>query len=244
MEREAFYTRVVGELLRREVVRRDMSVLVVAGAELDRRVFASHGFTNVTFSNLDEDATERQDAEALTYPDGSFDFAVISAALHHCRSPHLALLELFRVVRVGVLALEARDSALMRLAIRLGAADEFELTAVADSDFRSGGVRDTAVPNYVYRWTEREVEKTIKSAAPQARHKFVYFRELELPLSVLELSGRSAWRLAAPVLRLVARVLPRQANLFAFAVFKEGLQPWMRSETEPDEAWIRRRLGG
>ena len=88
-----------------------------------------------------------------------------------------------------------------------------------------------------------EIEKTIKSSAPELRHRFAYFRELELPVSVLELSGRSVWRFAAPVLRLVARVLPRQANLFAFAVFKQGLQPWMRSEAEPDEAWIRRRLG-
>ncbi len=245
MEREHFYERVVGELLEQGLVRREMRVLVVAGGELDRRVFAAHGFGDVTFSNLSsQDAAEFEDAEALSYPDGSFDLAVISAALHHCRSPHHALLELHRVARVGLVALEARDSALMRLAIRLRVVDEFELTAVADSGFRSGGVRNTAVPNYVYRWTEREVEKTIKSAAPELRHRFAYFRELELPVSVLELSGRSVWRFAAPVLRLVARILPRQANLFAFAVFKDGLQPWMQSETQPDEAWIRRRLGG
>jgi SAM-dependent methyltransferase len=245
MEREAFYTRVVGELLDQGVVRRDMQVLVVAGGDLDRRIFSAHRFLDVTFSNLDEGKEgEHEDAEKLSYADASFDLAVISAALHHCRSPHLALLELHRVARVGLLALEARDSALMRLAIRLGVADEFELTAVADSGFRSGGVRNTPVPNYVYRWTEREVEKTISSAAPHCRHRFVYFRELELPVSVLELSGRGAWRLASPLLRLVARIFPRQANLFAFAVFKAGLQPWMRSETEPDEASIRRRLGG
>jgi SAM-dependent methyltransferase len=242
-ERERFYGRVVGGLLAQGLLRRDMRVLIVAGSDLDRRVFGGHGFTDLTVTNLEpSDAEEYQDAEALTYPDGSFDLAVISAALHHCRSPHRALLELYRVARVGLLGLESRDSALMRLAIRLGVVEQYELTAVASNDFQGGGLRNGPTPNYVYRWTEREVEKTIAAAAPERRHRFVWFRELELPSSVLELSGRRRWRLAARPLRLVTRVLPGQANLFAFAVFKEGLQPWMRTETEPDEGEIRRRL--
>jgi hypothetical protein len=131
----------------------------------------------------------------------------------------------------------------MRLAQRTGIVDEYELTAVAAHDFRAGGVRNTAIPNYVYRWTEREVEKTIASAAPHARHRFVWFRELELPVSVLEASGRGVFRFAAAPLRALTKVFPRQANLFAFAVFKEGLQPWMRDETTPDIAAIQARLG-
>jgi len=242
MERERFYRRVVGELLERELLRRDLSVLVVGGGELDRLVLADHGFADVTLSNLDPAQGVAEDAEALSYTDRSFDFGIVSAALHHCRSPHAALLELYRVMRIGLLALEARDSALMRLAVRLSVAEEYELTVVAQEQFRSGGVRNTAVPNYVYRWTEREVEKTIRSAAPERRHRFVWFRELELPVSVLEASGRSAWRHAEWPLRAVVKVFPGQANLFAFAVFKEDVQPWMRTETEPDEAEIRRRL--
>ena len=44
---------------------------------------------------------ELADAEALPYEDDAFDWAVISAGLHHCRSPHAALLELYRVARRG-----------------------------------------------------------------------------------------------------------------------------------------------
>ena len=241
-ERAGFYEKVLRSLLEQGLVGRDARVLVVAGGELDRAVFAACGFTDVTFTNLADDTAERQDAEALTYDGDSFDLAVISAALHHCASPHRALLELYRVGRRGLLALEARDSALMRLAQRLGVVDDYELTAVADNDFSSGGVRNTAVPNYVYRWTEREVEKTIASAAPQRRHRFLYFRELELPVSVLELGGKRRWRYAAAPLRLVTKVAPSQANLFAFAVFRGELQPWMRDEVSPDVDEIRRRL--
>jgi SAM-dependent methyltransferase len=242
-ERLGFYERVLGSLLEQGLLERDARVLVVAGGEVDREAFAALGFTDVTVTNLSEAGDERQDAEALTYPDDSFDVAVISAALHHCASPHRALLELYRVARRGLVAFEARDSALMRLALRLQVVDEYELTAVADNGFAAGGVRNTPVPNYVYLWTEREVEKTIASAAPQRRHRFVWFRELELPVSVLELSGKSRWRLAARPLRLVTKVFPRQANLFAFAVFRQGLQPWMRDEATPDVAEVERRLG-
>jgi SAM-dependent methyltransferase len=242
-ERLGFYERVLQALLDQGLVGRDARVLVVAGGDLDRKALAAAGFGDVTITNLSEAGDERQDAESLTYADDSFDFAVVSAALHHCASPHRALLELYRVARLGLVAFEARDSALMRLAQRLGVVDQYELTAVADNGFAAGGVRNTAVPNYVYRWTEREVEKTIASAAPQRRHRFVWFRELELPVSVLELSGKGRWRLAAAPLRLVTKAFPKQANLFAFAVFRDGLQPWMRDESTPDDAEIRRRLG-
>jgi SAM-dependent methyltransferase len=242
-ERIGFYERVLRELLEQGLVQRDWRVLVVAGGEIDRVAFAANGFTDVTVTNLSGDEDEVQDAEQLTYEDASFDFAVISAGLHHCASPHRALLELYRVAWRGLLALEARDSTLMRLAQRIGVVDEFELTAVADNAFASGGVRNTAVPNFVYRWTEREVEKTIASAAPQRRHRFVWFRELELPGSVLELGGKARWRSAEAPLRLVTKLFPKQANLFAFAVFREGLQPWMRDDATLDVAEVERRLG-
>jgi SAM-dependent methyltransferase len=242
-ERLGFYERVLHSLLEQGLVQRDWRVLVVAGGAVDREALAACGFTDVTVTNLSGDGDEVQDAEALSYPDDAFDLTVISAGLHHCASPHRAVLELYRVGKHGFLALEARDSSLMRLAIRLGVVDDYELTAVADNDFAAGGVRNTAVPNFVYRWTEREVEKTIASAAPQRRHRFVWFREFELPVSVLELSGKSRWRLAQAPLRVVTKILPKQANLFAFAVFREGMQPWMRDDGTLDVAEVERRLG-
>ena len=245
MEREGFYRRVLRSLVEQGLVERDWRVLIVAGSDLDRDAFAGAGFTDVTITNLDPGpGEERQDAEELSYEDGSFDLAVVSAGLHHCASPHRAVLELYRVARHGLLALEARDSVLMRLALRAGVIDEYEMTAVAAHDFTAGGVRNSATPNYVYRWTEREVEKMIASAAPYARHKFVWFHELELPVSVLEASGRgssasppcrsSSWRRSS-------RSRPTSSR---FAVFKDGLQPWMQDAETPDVAAIQRRLGG
>jgi hypothetical protein len=57
-------------------------------------------------------------------------------------------------------------------------------------------------------------------------------------------------RLAAPVVTGVTKALPRQANLFAFAIEKPrlpgDLQPWMRVEDgglRPDPAYVERRYG-
>jgi SAM-dependent methyltransferase len=261
-ERDAFYLRTLSALLERGVLARDMSVLVAAGGEADRDILRSFDFSNVTISNMVDAAPgayapyryEVQDVEALDYEDCAVDWAIVTAGLHHCRSPHRALLELYRVVRRGLLALESRDSVALRIAVRLGAVDPFELTAVAAHAFRSGGVRNTDVPNYVYRWTEREVEKTIASYAPEARHRFMYFHALELPLSIFEVDTRrrrvgALLHASQPLLRALARVAPRQANLFAFAVIKprlpQDLQPWLKieaGEVVADGKWIRSRL--
>jgi len=259
-ERSSFYRRVLERLLDEGLIAREMTVLVVAGGSADRDAFHSLGFEHVTITNVDESvAAERlapydwsyQDAENLDFPDGSFDVTVVSAGLHHCRSPHRALLELYRVARVAAVALESRDSSLMRLAVRLGAVDEYELAAVAAHDLAAGGVANTSTPNYVYRWTEREVEKTVASFAPHVRHRIRFFREFELPEALVEIDrGARArlLRLAAPVVTGVTRVLPSQANLFAFAIEKphqpEDLQPWMRmeeGEPRPDPGVVGKR---
>ena len=259
-ERSSFYTETLRRLLDERALRREMSVLVVCAGAADRDVFSSLGFENVTISNLAgtaEDASpyrwELQDAEALTYEDESFDLVAVSGGLHHCRSPHRALLEMYRVAHEAVFVLESRDSMLMRAAVGLGVADEYELTAVAAHECRSGGVRDTSTPNFVYRWTEREVEKALSSAAPHVRHRIRFFHELELPFSVLGLRygrpGEVAARVAEPALGLVTKVFPGQANLFAFCVSKPALprdlQPWMTLDGEepvPNENFIRGRM--
>lgn len=232
-------------------------MLVTCGGRLDRDVLHGLGFADVTVTNLDDRigpgeyapyAWRREDAEALTYPEDSFDWGIVAAGLHHCRSPHRALLELYRVSRVGILGIESRDSSTMRAAVRAGLVDDYEVGAVAAHGLEAGGVANTSVPNYVYRWTEREVEKTVASYAPHRRHRFIYRRELEFPEEVLESTrGRraAALRALAPVAKGVARVIPSQANLFAFAVVKQQeLQPWLRrgeQGPEPDETWVRER---
>jgi len=234
--RIAFYQRTVD----RWIPSRDATVLVVGGGENDRDVFRSLGFRNVTISNVASalsrvDCSPFQtmalDAERLELPDEAFDYTVVHAVLHHCASPHAALLELYRVARKAVIFFEARDSLTMRALGEAGLSFVYEWPAVISNNCEAGGVRDTEIPNFIYRWTEREVEKTISSYAPHARHRFEYARG-----NTYELRG--GWSLKALVMRAVIPfykafvwLFPGQQNMFAVKISKPllpaDLQPWL-----------------
>jgi SAM-dependent methyltransferase len=241
--RLAFYKATVSRL----IPDRGSSILVVAGGPPDKAVFEELGFRRVVISNLDTRtppdafapfAWRHEDAEALSYADGAFDYVVVHAALHHCQSPHRALLEMYRVARIAAVAFEARDSLLMRAFERLGLAQVYEHSAVYYNDGRHGGVRNTEVPNYVYRWTEREVEKTIKTYAPHAPHRFEYFYGHDTPATVRLERGTSLRQhlitAMVPAYGLFSALFPKQQNLFAFVVHKprlpEQLHAWLQWE--------------
>ncbi len=239
--RENFYRRTIVRL----IPNRNSSVLICGGGSFDKLVFELCGFTNVTVSNLDSRMTGNEyapfhwayeDAESLSYADASFDYVVIHAAVHHASSPHRVLTEMYRVARKGVLAIESRDSWIMRLLERYGLTQVYEHAAVYYNGCQFGGVNNTEIPNFVYRWTEREIEKTIKSYAPYAWHRFDYAYETSFPLTPeLEKNGMLKYillRLAQPFFWLLTRLFIRQQNLFAFFIEKptlpDHLFPWIR----------------
>ena len=222
-----------------------MRILVACGGGHDRDVLCAAGFhdvliTGIGCSQADAKACEpfsicSADVQQLPFGDGSFDLTVVNYGLHHCRSPHRALLELYRVSRKGVLVLESRDSLPLRAAIGIGAASAYEMLPVILSNCQSGGVDNTPVPNFVYHWTEREVTKCIQSRAPEALHRIHFFYGLEIDTATLKMNCGSlkylAVCLAEPFLQLTARVIPRWGNRFAFFIEKpqypRDLQPWI-----------------
>jgi SAM-dependent methyltransferase len=155
------YETTIKRLIDSDRMSRSDRVLVVCAGGVDAKVLRSCGCSNITISNLaerwDMEAVEwmHEYAEALAIPDGSFDWTIVRAGLHHCASPHRALLEMYRVSRKGVIVFEARDSAFMRLAIRLGLVPEFELEAVVLEGWERGGVRNSAVPTSTVGLNER-----------------------------------------------------------------------------------------
>jgi SAM-dependent methyltransferase len=250
-----FYAETLRRLLKDGWLRLDSSVLVVCGGHYDRDIFLGLGFRGVTISNLDSRLNgdefapypwSRQDVERLGFEDGAFDFVVVHQGLHHCHSPHRGLLEMYRVARVGVLAFEPRDTRLVRLGVKLGFGQEYEIAAVAGNGLHFGGVGNSATPNFVYRWTELEIEKTIRTYRPAMRVKVRYFSALRVPKermrSMRNRLVAGSLRVLLPVVRLFAKVFPGQSNCFAFAITKAGeLHPWMADETTVDAEWVGRR---
>lgn len=256
-----FYASTLQRLMKKGVLTPNMRMLVICGGLLDRQVLADCGFNDVVISNVDsrlkgdEFAPFRwsfQDAERLTFVDDEFDFCLVHSGLHHCRSPHRALLEMYRVARVGILVFEPRDGALVRLGVRLNIGQEYEVAAVYDNAMAFGGVGNSELPNYVYRWTPSEVRKAIKSFAPIGEHKFSFFYALRVPWSRLRLLRNKAYlagvAVVVPFLKALSLCTPSLCNNFAFLVLKprvpEDLFPWLvlaGGRITLNGAWFRRR---
>jgi SAM-dependent methyltransferase len=243
--RTGFVQSVLEKLLAEGVLLRSDAVVAVCAGQAERDVFTRLGFSDVTITNLDErlDAPEvapfrwsRENAERLSFEDGSFDFSFVADGLHHCPSPHRALLEMYRVARKGIVAIESRDSLLMRTAVRLGLTPEYEVEAVVDNDFKWGGLNNSHIPNYIYRWTEADFRKTIKSFDPKGEHRFRFFYGLNLPYEQARMK-KSPVKLAVVVatdrlLRGLTRVFEKQRNTLAMVALKpevpHDLWPWLK----------------
>jgi SAM-dependent methyltransferase len=249
------YERILRRLRDAGVIQPDHTVLVQFAGEFDRDVCERLGLTQATFANLAPDsvssglpAAMRADAHCMHMPDASFDHVIGHAGLHHCSRPHQALHEMYRLARRTVVAVENQDSALMRVACLLGLAGVYEHDAVADGGGITGGVDGTGVPNHVYRWTRREVVKTVASFDP-ARSVPIEFESQWLigadraltPCMRSVLGEEDQPRGPGVVgalnagLNVAAR---RQGNIFGFTIRKDlaTSQSWIPAAASPEPA--------
>ncbi len=236
-------------------------VLIVGGSAEDEQILRQAGFTDIVNSNLPTDmerlavseaapATQHValDAEQLDLPDDSFDLVFASEVLHHCSSPHRALCEMLRVSRRYVLFMEPNDSLAMELLVKMGFSFPYELPAVIDHDYRSGGVRDSHIPNFLYRWNGHEVFKTVSSYIPERLfsvrpHPYWDFSVTEKDLDLRKetrigrITSVVGTRNFISLLRFIQQFLNwipglrGQGNKFFCCIEKdEGLKPWMARE--------------
>jgi ubiquinone/menaquinone biosynthesis C-methylase UbiE len=247
-----FYKRTLLSMQRKDLLKNPDSVLVVGGGMADRDAMLAAGLTNVTISNLAYHAGERQyepytwcrlDGEQLELTDGAFDWAVIHAGLHHMASPARGVCEMLRVARKGILCIEARDSLAIRIAVKLGLSSNYELEPAFLSDGAVGGYRNGPIPNYVFRWTEREFEKTVYSYAPTHRHTFIYEYGFNVPMQRFAMAKSALYRAAGWALTRIAKVAAaiarRQGNQFAMIALKNtSRQPWLTESLQFESSYL------
>ena len=174
------------------------SKILVIGASLKEvKIFYENNFENVTFGFYDEDElnviefTEFEkkfnflkiDCRKINFCSNFFDFTFTHATIHHIDLPHLAITELFRVAKVGTLIIEGNDSFIMKLACKFNFSENFELSAIHDE---KGGLLNSNVPNYIYRWTETEIKKLLNSYKPQIISKIDFQYSFDFFNSALE----------------------------------------------------------
>ena len=178
MRRFKFYEKIINKYLKKK-----FSILVVGAGKTDVEIFKN--FKNVIFTNISK-KTELNKIKKkilmqdLPYKDQEFDYVVTHASIHHSSKPHLAVLEMLRVAKIGIVFIEARDCLLTKLSCKIGLSEEYEFSAVRNN---SGGVDDTGIPNFVYRWTEREVFKLVNSYKPLNKYKIYYDYDYDFKFS-------------------------------------------------------------
>lgn len=243
-----FYKSTLESLLADGTLTRTSKVLVICGGDTDREVFESLGFKDVTVSNLslppDKQGTSplasswaRQDAERLSYPDNTFDIAVVHSGLHHLRCPQKAIGEMYRVASRGILGFEPARNLFTALGVKMGIGQQYEIAAVCYNNYKAGGVADSRIPNYVYRFSKTDIIRTVQALAPVASHRYRFWYATRLPGSLKGATRRGVRLfvdLLAPLLTLVGRMFPFLANNIAFFVAKPTLPndlfPWLCME--------------
>ena len=223
MSRKDFYKKKILE----HIKNKNSKILVLGAGKLDIDLFSELKYKNVNFTNVDYLASKKkiklQNIHEIKYKDNSFDYCVAHACIHHSSRPHQAVLELYRVCNLGCLIIEAKESILSRIACRFNWSEEFEISAVYKNKLY-GGVDNTTIPNYVFRWSEREVEKLMKSYKPEIIHsiEYGYGHHIKFTNSTL----------IQFLFRLFFFFFPKQQNLFSFFIEndkkKKQYQSWYK----------------
>jgi SAM-dependent methyltransferase len=239
------------------------SVLVVGGSFEDVAVLHRAGFKQMTLSNIQQVSREElhsfedakvdvvcEDAEAFRLADESYDLVIAHEVLHHCRSPHRALLEMLRVSRRHVIILEPNHSWIMKALISRRFSFPYELPAVIDHNYVSGGVRDSGIPNYIYRWDRDQVFQTVSSFMPERLFALYTRPYWDFNIDRNDLALRQQTRLGTMTrllgpdnflrwlryLQLILNNVPgisAQGNKFFCCVEKRNeLQPWLVRDRE------------
>jgi|688.fasta_scaffold134298_3 SAM-dependent methyltransferase len=171
MRRKNFYCKIIKKYLKNKIKN---TILVLGAGNLDKEILKKYSNTFFTNINAQNEKMIKNGIlmQNLPYNNNSYDYVITHASIHHCSRPHAAILEMLRVAKYGVIFIESHDCLLTKLSCKLGFSEIYEYSAV-ESDAH-GGVDNTNIPNFVYRWTEREVIKLINSYKPLNKYK-IYF---------------------------------------------------------------------
>jgi len=163
---------------------KDKSILVLGASSDEANLFHKLHFKKITLSNID--LAQLKGDEKYNFrkikidfrnlykiKNNSYDFVVVHASIHHTSKPHNILLEMYRIAKLGALIVESNDSFIMRLAVKLKFSEDFEKSALNYKTY-VGGVDGSHIPNYVYRWTEREIKKLFYSYQPDKKINIIF----------------------------------------------------------------------
>lgn len=222
-------------------------ILVICGGTYDDSFLKKLNFKNYLITSAYKNLPgvkkyQQADAQNLPFKDHSFDVVIVNAGLHHCASPHKALTEMYRVAKKAVIVHEAQDSLAVRLLVKFKLAFEYETGAKAAN---GGGFNNSELPNFVYRWTKREVAKTLNSFDPSRNHEIIFFSSFQFypfylkkgeyladKIIVKILGRKSVESIISFLVFWLNLFLKSQGNNFTFIIRKNKSlhHPWINSK--------------
>lgn len=230
MDRWSFYEEQIIKWLPKE-----SSILIIGASNKEAEIFSKNNFNNITLGYFDENDKKnflkigyqenknlfKIDIREINFKDNHFDYCFTHATIHHVDLPHIAVSELYRVSKKGTLIIESNDSLVMRVASYFNFTEDFEISSVKNN---SGGLLNTGIPNYVYRWTEREIIKLINSYKPQYKHKihFSYFYDQNNYAQIKNPLKKTIKWLLNILLKIYFIFFSNQKNVFSIYIDKEN----------------------
>ena len=210
------------------------SILVLGASSDEASLFYKLQFRRVTLSNID--LAQLKGAEKYKFEkkkidfknlfkikNNSYDYVVVHASIHHTSKPHNVLLEMYRIAKYGILIIESNDSFVMRLSVKLNFSEDFEKSALNENTY-VGGVDGTNIPNYVYRWTEREIKKLFYSYQPDKKINIIF--NYQDNIFNEGLSNNSIKKIIITFsylfLKIIFFLFPKQKNLMSIYIDKKN----------------------
>lgn len=233
-------------ILKKCILNIDASILIVATEQHNLQLYETMGFNAVTLSTIVNPTNNTlkfqsfidsaSEIKILDLAENSFDYVVIQNGLHFSRMPHKALVEMYRVARIGVMLFDGRDSATIKIMQFLGITESYEVKKTYFSRIEKGNMNDDLIPNHVYRWSEREIIKTINSFAPHALHDFKFYYGHAIPSTLLfpnSFARKIIFQGLYKVYCIVISAFNKQQNLFASYIGKNiAVHPWIISKED------------
>jgi ubiquinone/menaquinone biosynthesis C-methylase UbiE len=208
------------------------SILVLGASSDEASLFYKLQFRRVTLSNID--LAQLKGAEKYKFEkkkidfknlfkikNNSYDYVVVHASIHHTSKPHNVLLEIYRIAKYGILIIESNDSFVMRLSVKLNFSEDFEKSALNTC---VKGVDGSNIPNYVYRWTEREIKKLFYSYQPDKKINIIF--NYQDNIFNEGLSNNSIKKIIITFsylfLKIIFFLFPKQKNLMSIYIDKKN----------------------
>lgn len=183
----------------------------------------SNELLKIAFKNNFIDDYSEQNAENLDFEDNSFDFIFCKEALHHCPRPYIALNEMFRVSKKGIIIIEPRDQYIDTTIFH-----QF-YTFIKNSFKRSNLHTFEEVGNYQYRISKYEIEKFLLGMNYNLYGTFELTDYYEHGIENIKLNTSNynekkiIKRLKLKIKKgeLYSRLKLRKSNIVGFILFKE-----------------------